>query len=379
MSTKIAEHLVSLDDTAPRVYIYATGAGAGIVAEIGDVLQATPGASNFLENVQFGYDEKSTTAFLGYKPEKFVLEETAIALAMQAYMRAYIPGRKTIGIGLTATIAGVRERKGGHRIICSLIADDMMVVCTQELNKGIGTEQRAEDNKQAVNLILELLELAVRNRVEFSGGNAVTLRNIEEKELLDLLLARPYISADGSCCSGNKELDNQNSNLVLFPGSFNPVHEGHFGIADKAVRRSGSGRKILFSINVNSHHKGEIESRDLLRRISGLRGNDIYLTRDEFLYTDKIKRPGIRYLLMGVDSFQRMLDSKWGQNHTKIFAEFLQKDITLIVADRHNLNYEQVLDNLGGVGQLPKIIDLDTEYNISSTEIREGKKNAVLA
>src|SRR6185436_5356447 len=97
----------------PKVFVAATGAGAGIQASLWSV----PGSSAFLAGATFPYAAHETERLLGFRPEKFCNEDAAVELAIAAYLRAReatfaetpgAPARsRAIGLGLTASVASL--------------------------------------------------------------------------------------------------------------------------------------------------------------------------------------------------------------------------------------------------------------------------------
>jgi hypothetical protein len=97
---------MSLTETNARIFVAATGAGAGIQS----ALWATPGASSYLEGCIFPYSQEATARFLGFTPPKFVSREMAVDLAIAAYREVAHCGddKKPIGLGLTASVSSLR-------------------------------------------------------------------------------------------------------------------------------------------------------------------------------------------------------------------------------------------------------------------------------
>jgi hypothetical protein len=106
----------------PKVFVAATGAGAGIQASLWSV----PGSSAFLAGAAFPYAAHETERLLGFRPAKFCDEDAAVELAIAAYLRGReaalaetsgAPAKAPIvGLGLTASVSSLephRTARGG--------------------------------------------------------------------------------------------------------------------------------------------------------------------------------------------------------------------------------------------------------------------------
>src|SRR6478735_4176453 len=96
-----------------RIFIAVTGAGAGAQNRIWSV----PGCSKYFAGAMFPYGCDQTDELLGFKPDKYVSENTALDLAMASYLRAWDKdGCDAIGIGLSASVASTAQHRGEHEI-----------------------------------------------------------------------------------------------------------------------------------------------------------------------------------------------------------------------------------------------------------------------
>src|SRR5690349_12615010 len=113
-----------LRDNHQRVFLACTGAGAGLQQR----LWAPPGASEWLVGGLFPYATDETDLFLGFRPDSYCSERTALELAMSAFMRAAAPAiGSPVGIGITASVASLRAHKGDHRIFAAAITVDRAI------------------------------------------------------------------------------------------------------------------------------------------------------------------------------------------------------------------------------------------------------------
>lgn len=349
-----AETLQKMGNAAPRLYVIATGAGAGIQ----DLIWKVPGISNFFIGAEMSYAPEKTEQALGFTPTKFVSVETAVDLALAAYMEAWKPGHRAIGLGLTASVCSTRPRRGEHQIIVAVFTESACYTMATVLEKGDFWErrdkgeltenelqeciqkQREFDGKMADHLGLHLLDLVVGAHVEkneFSIGQLKTLVETGRvKENMEFakqrILARPYFCADGTRKEESAIISN---NTVFYPGAFNPPHEGHFKGATAALEVNNfQDVELVFSTTINPPHKTSLTPAEMLQRACMMKGHNFLLTENDPLYVDKAARfPGAHFII-GADALQRMLDSSWGVDCEELLNRFEQLKTHFLVLGR---------------------------------------------
>lgn len=312
-----------------RLYVSATGAGASLQGR----LWAVPGISSALVGGAFPYDQDATVEFLGYKPEKFVGAEVAIDMANVSYMRALTSKRAgtPIGIGITASVAGTREHRGDHRAFIAVrTANQPAFHYSLILKKGVGYEARQKDEEIVANAAL--IGLFSAANVPFTLPFGAESGIVHVTQDLSVFLARPYFRADGR----REETPKSGGDLLLVPGAFNPVHFGHFGMAEAAEIRSGL--RATYYVTMKPPHKETISVSEALARIPQFRGRDLLFGYDDALYLDKARKfPGASFVI-GTDALDRMLDTKWYPNGrdsiADMFHEFAKLGTRFYVADR---------------------------------------------
>lgn len=367
------ETLQKMGDKAPLLYLIVTGAGAGFQNDIWEV----PGVSNFFIGAQMPYDMEETAKVLGFTPAKFVSEETAIDLALTAYLKAWKPGRQAIGVGVTCSVTSNRNRKGDNRIVVAVFTE---VACytlnvvlqkgnfwndweekkiTQEELEACVAEKRKADGELANRLTAYLLTVVVGGvcSAPVSGLNINTNMELARARIL----AHPYFMASGQ--RGTVEKIN-GANTVFYPGAFNPVHSGHLQGAEVAMRvhnfisvteamvdlKHGYTillsdaeiishfvefrRTLIFTTTVNPAHKPALTAAEMLQRAAMMKGHNFLLTEDDPLYLDKARKfPGAHFI-MGADALERMLDSRWGIDPLNLVKEFSELKTRFLVLGR---------------------------------------------
>ena len=192
------------------------------------------------------------------------------------------------------------------------------------------------------------------------------------------------------------------SKYIVFPGSFNPLHQGHEGLADvvqnyiqknKTSSRNNEEVPVFFEISAMHPDKGLLEKQDLLKRIDQFikKDKNVIISRAP-LYVDKARNYPNSILAVGADTMIRILDPKYQKdlldkdkinsmiNDLKIM---LNHNVSFIVAGRKDnktneyLTCNNIINNSKKLNISSKLLSIFEELpeeefrvDISSTEIR---------
>ena len=352
-------------------------AGAGVFGHIWDV----PGVSDVLVGCHMPYAKEDIDSFLGFSPDGYANEGTAMDFAMDAFYRAYqYEGAPAVGIGVCAVTASTTAHKGDHRIFVATFQEHKATLTYVKLVKGVGAERRHLDGQICNAILISAIKDVARTFItgldfpegcieEFNNGRAEGLA--EER-----IRRRPYFSSTGKRLLEFPKGEYRQRGVML-PGSFNPPHFGHFGLADEYIECIGG--PVAFTLEAKPPHKEPLKAWDILKRAKMLQGRNVYVTWGSPYYVDKAKHlPGVG-ILLGADSFDTLFDAKrWGitiEEQANIFSE---THTSLTVADRRLDGVMKKLEDFTYPSHL-KCYRLRCDFNISSTDIREGKRSRTAA
>jgi hypothetical protein len=327
------------------------------------------------------YSKEDIDNFLGFSPDGYANEGTAMDFAMNAFYRAYqYEGAPAIGIGVCAVTASTTAHKGDHRIFVATFQEHKATLTYVKLVKGVGAERRHLDGQICNTLLISAVKNATSSLTtgidlpegcieDFRNGRAETLA--EER-----IRRRPYFSSTGKRFLEFPR-DEYRKRGAMLPGSFNPPHFGHFGLADGYIEHVGG--PVAFTLEAEPPHKNQLRSWDILKRAKMLHGRNVYVTWGAPYYVDKARHlPGIGVLL-GADSFETLFDSKrWGftiEEQAKIFEK---THTGLIIADRRLEGVMRTLMDFNCPPNL-KCSRLQCDFDVCSTDIREGKRSRTAA
>src|SRR5262249_34253164 len=112
MDTALVERIHA---SGRRIVVAVSGGGSGVIA----ALLRVPGASRPLVEAVVPYAFEALVDFLGRPPEPACSPDTAAAMAVRARERAAAlvgaTGAALVGLGVTASLASDRPKRGDHR------------------------------------------------------------------------------------------------------------------------------------------------------------------------------------------------------------------------------------------------------------------------
>src|ERR1700737_3770759 len=308
------QQLIStLHASGRKAALAITGGGSGAIGE----LLRVPGGSRLLIEAQIPYDELALAAFLGFAPAQACSSDTAIAMAQSARARAakLVPaGIDLVGLGATAALVSDRPRRGEHRFHIAFAntagPNFTGAHCTCVLAKG-RRDRAAEEDLVSHAIVLWLARAcgvaAPSPRSLFDADEHYAETVVAAVDTIDQLLAgeldRVTVQPDGQMMLSAPQP------LVLFPGSFNPLHEGHVLLA--RVAEELRQQTLAFEISVTNVDKPPLAGETVRRRLAQFAWKSpVELTRAPTFAEKSRLFPGTTFVV-GADTAERLFGPKY--------------------------------------------------------------------
>ena len=377
------QQLIStLHASGRKAALAITGGGSGAVGE----LLRVPGGSRLLIEAQVPYDALALAAFLGFAPEQACSSDTAIAMARTVRARAArlvragtdLVGPDLVGLGATAALVSDRPRKGEHRFYIAFANSAGIAHCTCVMAKGRRDRAAEED------LVSRAIVLWLARACGIAAPSPKSLIDADEHyaetgvaavDAIDRLLAgevdRVTVQPDGQMMLSAPQP------RVLFPGSFNPLHEGHVLLARAAEELRQ--QPLAFEISVTNVDKPPLSGETVRRRLAQfVWKSPVELTRAPTFVEKSRLFPGTTFVV-GVDTAERLFGPKYyGDDEARMhmaLKEIASSGASFLVAVR--LDAGGRLRALADISVPRRYADLFTEIpehrfrvDTSSSELR---------
>src|SRR5216683_7133934 len=256
----------ALHASGRKAALAITGGGSGAVGE----LLRVPGGSRLLIEAQIPYDALALATFLGFAPAQACSSDTAIAMAQTVRARGarLVPaGADLVGLGATAALVSDRPRKGEHRFHIAFANAAGVAHCTCVMAKG-RRDRGAEEDLVSRAIVLWLARAcgvaAPSPKSLFDADEHYAETGVVAVDAIDQLLAgeldRVTVQPDGQIMLSAPQP------FVLFPGSFNPMHEGHVLLA--RVAEELRQQPLAFEISVTNVDKPPLARETVRQRLA---------------------------------------------------------------------------------------------------------------
>lgn len=353
-------------------------AGAGSLAL--HWLHAVGGSSRTILEATDHYHARSLAEALGGEPEKSVSAVVASTLARRCLVRARAlvaedePPGPTIGLGLTATIATDRRKRGQHRI--EIAAADELGIRSVGVTLEKGARDRAGEEALAGRWLLSLAAAA-------SG-----LLGVPDPALRPSEAARSHYRPVGAFASFLADDDRILSidadgrphegppagpAPALVSGSFHPMHAGHRGLAEAA--EAHLGRPAWFETSLGNADKDSIDAGAVAARAAQAYGQRGVVLSHEPLFSGKAERmPGAVFVL-GVDTARRVLEPRFYEGPEGLeqaMERIRAAGSRFLVAGRAGPDGYRTLDDLTVPPRFDDLFEALPAFRVdlSSTELR---------
>jgi hypothetical protein len=215
-----------------------------------------------------------------------------------------------VGLGATAALVSDRPRRGEHRFHIAFANSAGIAHCTGVMAKGRRDRAAEED------LVSRAIVLWLANACGIAAPSPRSLLDADEHyaetaavtaDSIDQLLAgghdRVTVQPDGQMVLLAARPP------VLFPGSFNPLHEGHVLLA--RVAEELRQQPLAFEISVTNVDKPPLAGETVRRRLTQFAWKSpVELTRAPTFVEKSRLFPGTTFVI-GVDTAERLFGRRY--------------------------------------------------------------------
>ncbi len=300
--------LVSGLHASPLRCVFAlAGAGSGALSW----LLGEPGASRTVLEATVPYSRAALGDLLGRAPGSAASAQAAADMADAAYARALVlrdGDHPVAGVACSAALVTDRPRRGEHRAHAAARSEGGLISLGVVMDRG--RRDRAGEERLASVLVLRAAALAAG-----VGGRAGLGLSASERleaawrpgpgdDPVDLLVGGAVdwvrVGRDGAmACEAGAE-------RALMPGSFNPLHGAHTGLARAA--RSLLGTDVALEISISNVDKPDLTRDEVAARLGSVGGRaPVVVTREERFSGKAALFPGTTFVV-GYDTAERILD-----------------------------------------------------------------------
>jgi nicotinic acid mononucleotide adenylyltransferase/nicotinamide mononucleotide (NMN) deamidase PncC len=354
--------------------IALTGGGSQALAD----LLKQPGASSTVLEAIVPYSGNAMVKFLGKAPHQACSALTARQMAMQAWQRAQALSAKQpgtlFGLGLTAALATQPQRRGSDRCYIALQTLTETLELAIDFTLPASTQLRLQQETLCAEQALDLLGhlIGLKTSIQLSKDS-----NNEYLRSFNRTLGRPDWQ---SIMLGKKTSSRQVPGpALIFPGAFDPVHNGHRKM--KQIAEKHTGMSALFEISVINVDKPPLDYFEMQKRHASLTDLGELVFTSAATFVEKAAIFPKATFIVGTDTIKRIASPIYYQQDAQrrdlAINELVRSGIRFLVFGRSENDHFNTLEDLGLPEALQAICEQIPESrfrdDISSTLIRQDQ------
>ena len=361
-----------------RLVLLATGGGSMAISH----LVSTPGASGVVLEAAVPYSRPAIDDLLGGEQESYCSSRTARRLAMASWQRArrldeaagtapHEAAARAVGAAITAGLRTTQPKRGEHRAIVAV----QSLVATRVVEVVLEKEIRSRAEEETLAAALVLSEIAAACGVPdavveppLRPGETLRREFVESPGAWrELFTGERAVVADGGAVPA--------AGGLIFPGAFDPLHEGHLLMA--RIAEEIAERPVAYEISVTNVDKPQLDYLEMRNRAGQFVDRTLWFSRAATFLEKLDVFPGNTFV-MGADTFTRLADPRYYGGSAAAAGRAARKIAArargLIVFGRAR---DGVFQDAGTI-EVPKALrdvayfvsQREFRYDISSTQLR---------
>ena len=306
----------------------------------------------------------------------------AKALAQHAFERAQAlvsESKPVFGLGLTATIATDRKKRGDHR--CAIAVTDTFGTVSYDLTMKKGARTRHEEEHLVSRLCLYAICEAC-GVFDVPDLPLVEGESVKERfEPVPLLHELHKGSIDWLCIKPNGDVSAEPlAHAAFLSGSFNPLHVGHKTLAHVASEQLE--QTVYFELPLINADKDPIDLTEARRRAVQFLGLAPLVLSRAPLFSDKANLFPDSVFVLGADTAARLVAPRFYEGAKGLEAAFRHLEAQgtrFLVAGRSSKGDFKTLDDIAIPSHFSTMFTAIPEdafkMDISSTQLRNYYAN----
>lgn len=367
------EIIKQLQNCGKQFFIAATGGGTSFT---GDFLKV-PGGSRCIVGGYVPYAVDATNHFVGGKLKKYADGDAARRLAVASYEQCVKINNKneftSVGIGVACSLAKENERRGREHYINIAIHthNETLGVSIVLKNSKLNREQEEDFVND---LTLFMMAKTFCNKLDREWEFVHQMIYMDNNAEVVPFAEKSRMNGCELYCNAI-ELIKTNEILVVYPGSFFPIHGGHreiYQLAHKITKLP-----VFYELSITNSYKPSMDYVDLENRYKQFNNNvndgcrnDVILTKAP-RFVDKVrmfkKYFGSKEIIIvvGADTWERVYDDDAHKNGDIKFFE--DNNVKFLVFGRNT-----AVNNQDSKLLIKNELALNYNNPISSTSLRKN-------
>ena len=289
-----------------RLVVVAAGGGARAIAQ----LVTTPGSTAVVLEALIPAAREAVDRLLGGRQESYCSARTARRLAITAWQRAVeygAPPAHAMGAAVVGSLKTVVPKRGAHRVVVAVQTLAVTTVAMLELEKD--ARSRDAEEHTAAALLLAEIEAALRPEAGPHGPDGLLpSEHVERERTVAPPAWRALVDGTSRAVGLGTAHVEPAADRLLFPGSFDPLHDGHRAMA--RIAEEIAERPVEFELSIANVDKPLLDYREIETRSAQFAGRPLWLTRAP-TFLEKLALFPRSTFVLGADTFVRLADPRY--------------------------------------------------------------------